>query len=109
MLKLKLAAALIVILSSSTAGWYFFIAKKEDPISSLSKHELSEKYTESFWQAEQKNNSILWKQAVSICADKAYGYRPNCGKIHDIQLWSKPKSYPTYGSGEGFGADSIPT
>jgi hypothetical protein len=109
MFKLKLAAALIVILSSSTAGWYLLVEKKEDPISSLSKHQLSEKYTESFWMAEEKSKSALWAQAITICAQKDYGYRPNCGTIHDIELWSKPKAFPTYGSGEGFGADSIPT
>ncbi len=75
----------------------------ESPLDSLKEIQPSAQYTESFWSTQQKINSILWQQATKICSDETYSSTPNCGSIHDIQMFAHPLPYHKYGTGKGFG------
>jgi hypothetical protein len=73
-----------------------------NPLDSLKDNQPSAKYTESFWNNEQKINSSLWQQAIKICSEQAYKSAPNCGSIHSIQMFANPLPYHKYGEGKGF-------
>ena len=75
----------------------------ESPLESLRDDQMSLRYSESFWSQQQKAHSLLWQQAIKFCDNAIYATKPNCGNIHDIQLFDHPTPYPKYGTGQGFG------
>ncbi len=94
------SAAALLILSVSGCS--------QNPLDSLKDNQLSAQYTESFWNNQQKINSPLWQQATNICNEESYKATPNCGSIHDLQMFSNPLPYHKYGTGEVFGPSNTP-
>jgi hypothetical protein len=100
--NLKMALPMMIVAST-----LMLTACSEKPLDSLKNDHLSLKYTESFWDNEQKANTVLWQKASDTCAQDNYKGKPNCGSIYDIQMFSNPKPYRKYGTGQGFG--ELPT
>lgn len=74
---------------------------EESPLDSLKSNQPSQKYTESFWQQEQKQDTELWRQADALCKQDGYRGKPNCGSIADINFFKVSKPHK-YGEGDGF-------
>lgn len=75
--------------------------QEESPLDSLKSNQPSQKYTESFWQQEQKQNSELWRQADDLCKQDGFRGKPNCGSIADINFYKNIRTPHKYGEGEG--------
>jgi len=86
-----------------------FTGCDEDPLQSLKNDQVSTQFSERYWDQQFQYKTTLWQKALAVCKDSAYQDKPNCEGIRDIEMFSEPSDFPTYGSGKGFGQTTLPS